>query len=422
MKYVLMTFYKHPYLFVFGAESFMIRQAKAFNDKGIDVVITFPIYKSFGPFSLSGWAILYNGKLACVRNVEGVKQYIADLNEKMTCEGVFVHTFWETKLNELYDIISFRKEAVVYIHDFASCCKNHNLTKNDEYYCGSGIVCEDKCHDCKYYEAGKKVQEDAIKFLKGDVSLKIIFPSENTKKIWIEAYPFVSESKHELCVVGHHSILSECEGELVQKDYSKRKIRVAFIGNGTVIKGWKKWIEAVDAIQKTPAADRYEFYHLGNAPENREYIKFIPVSVKEDKDAMIHAMQEHDIDVVLLFSGWPETYSYTYYESVAADKFVITSEYSGNIKEQVEARKNGVVLPYDSEVLLEYLKDTDNVEKDLQTYYSSPRTLPKEMVENKSYLEWLHAEDDCSYTNLKKGRRQLLLEALYRFRYRRDEI
>ena len=54
------------------------------------------------------------------------------------------------------------------------------------------------------------------------------------------------------------------------------------------------------------------------------------------KDAMINSLRKHSIDVVMLISIWGETYSYTMYESRAANCYILTLSDSGNIAYKVE--------------------------------------------------------------------------------------
>ena len=91
---------------------------------------------------------------------------------------------------------------------------------------------------------------------------------------------------------------------------------------------------------------------------------------------MVVELMKNSIDISFLWSIWPETYSYTYYESFAAGSFVITNNLSGNIADQVRNNKNGIVLEDYSELIdllsnedyLSYLVENnkyriDNIEK-----------------------------------------------------------
>ena len=65
---------------------------------------------------------------------------------------------------------------------------------------------------------------------------------------------------------------------------------------------------------------------------------------------MVDALRKEPVDCVLLWSVWPETYSYTHYESFASNIFVITNRQSGKIAKQVEERGNGIVLNDEKEL------------------------------------------------------------------------
>jgi hypothetical protein len=75
---------------------------------------------------------------------------------------------------------------------------------------------------------------------------------------------------------------------------------------------------------------------------------------------MVDALVEHGIDVVLLWSIWPETYSFTFFEALAAGCFVITNRNSGNIQAQVRQWNCGRVFDTESE-MLRFLSDSRRV-------------------------------------------------------------
>ena len=58
---------------------------------------------------------------------------------------------------------------------------------------------------------------------------------------------------------------------------------------------------------------------------------------------MTKALRDNDIQVALLWAKWPETYSYTFYESLSANLYIITNRVSGNITNQVEERRCGMI-------------------------------------------------------------------------------
>ena len=54
-------------------------------------------------------------------------------------------------------------------------------------------------------------------------------------------------------------------------------------------------------------------------------------------------MEKDKIDIVMLLSNWPETYSYTMYEALAANCFILSNENSGNIEQNVRKEHWGII-------------------------------------------------------------------------------
>ena len=82
---------------------------------------------------------------------------------------------------------------------------------------------------------------------------------------------------------------------------------------------------------------------------------------------MTKKLRENKIDVVLLLSKVPETYSYTYYESIAAGAFIISYDVSGNIADQTNRRGNGIVFSSKDDIV-NYLNDMDRVITDINNF------------------------------------------------------
>nr|HPL82041.1 hypothetical protein [Anaerolineaceae bacterium] len=118
-------------------------------------------------------------------------------------------------------------------------------------------------------------------------------------------------------------------------------------------KGWHTWLKLTETFKQDT---RYEFYLFSNEKKASSNFRNISVTVTADNpNAMINALRKHEIDIAVLWSICPETYSYTLREALEAGAFVITNPLSGNIRKQVEENNFGIVLE-DEKALLEYFK------------------------------------------------------------------
>jgi hypothetical protein len=61
-------------------------------------------------------------------------------------------------------------------------------------------------------------------------------------------------------------------------------------------------------------------------------IQQVPVRVERGKrNAMIEAVAEHRIDVVICWPLWPETFCYVVHEALAGGAFIVTRAAAGNV-------------------------------------------------------------------------------------------
>jgi hypothetical protein len=250
-------------------------------------------------------------------------------------------------LDKLIDGIS--KNIKFFLHDYYSVCPQYNLLKNGSIYCGNMPEGEDKCLDCVYWDKRKETLRSFKPFFE-KYNMTFIAPSQIAKEIWVKTY----KSQNEKVRVIPHQVVKYYYRK---SDLRDNKIKLAYVGYQSIHKGWQMWKFVTENID----TDNYELYHLGGCSEQLENVNNINVSFHESgRDAMIKCIKDNKIDIVLLWSIWPETYSYTYFESYAAGAFVITNNISGNICEKVRKNENGIVFENINDVL-KFLSDKENV-------------------------------------------------------------
>ena len=192
------------------------------------------------------------------------------------------------------------------------------------------------------------------------------------------------------------------------------KLRIAYVGYQARNKGYEQWKEFV-----TYHKDQFEFYHMGSAIERLPGVCYIEVSFqKEGTMAMTDALKKNKIDMVFLWSLWAETYSYTYFESMAANCFVITYQDSGNIAEQVKKNGNGFV--YKS--LQELKEDKETLLQRYQEWLSQKRAGPSLLLANQEWSELLYKKEYSSKDEQEarpkkklRGERNIFIKVLFYF-------
>jgi hypothetical protein len=125
------------------------------------------------------------------------------------------------------------------------------------------------------------------------------------------------------------------------------ELRIAFLGWPADHKGWDTFCDlAADGRGKG-----VEFHYFGTTSVSRKGIISHHLDVSpEHPDAAITALWSAGIDIVVHWAGWPETFSFTAHEALAADVLLVTSPVSGNVAALAEHDPRVLVVP-DEETL-----------------------------------------------------------------------
>jgi hypothetical protein len=124
-------------------------------------------------------------------------------------------------------------------------------------------------------------------------------------------------------------------------DEPDRPLRVAHVGWRSFHKGWGVF---EDLALRLAGDDRYMFYQLGlpGGPALPGNICNIPVRVDaEQRNAMVEAIAEARIDVVVVWSLWPETFCFVAHEALAGGAFIVARANAGNVWPAVAANSPG---------------------------------------------------------------------------------
>lgn len=311
-----------------GLSNFIFQQNEVFNKSGYINVHFF-----WRKFNIKDYRETY---IFAVKNGKEIGMFtIFDLISIFkSTKAVIVHSLATMDL-DFFDLIinniSNDIPIIYYLHDFSCICKNIKLMYNDKVFCRGYEDNWSKCLTCKYSEE-KNIIFNYHKKLFETREIQIIAPSSSTKKIIDKAFDFNDKVK----VIPHQKY------DLAKKAYPyvNEKIKIAYVGYKHRHKGWELFKQLVLEFN-----DKYDFYCFGFSDEILENVEYVDVSFIDDGPmAMTNKLIEYGIDISLLLSVWPETYSYTYYESAAAGTFVITTVFSGNIYDQVRKNKNGIAV------------------------------------------------------------------------------
>ena len=227
---------------------------------------------------------------------------------------------------------------VFWVHDYSSICLGYTLLRNDVAYCHAPPPESMACRVCVYGDTRVRHLQQ-IHDLFQAVAFHVVAPSAAALDIWLEHanLPYVSAVAHEHC-----SLVPA--DEAVPEREPGAPVRVAFIGYARAHKGWPLWMEVVSRIRSLGA---YEFIHLGSheTVDGSSGLRHYDVQTSPGHpDAMVDAVRDLQIDLVLVLSTWPETFSYVTFEALAGGADVVCLADSGNVADVVLRRGRGVVM------------------------------------------------------------------------------
>ena len=99
------------------------------------------------------------------------------------------------------------------------------------------------------------------------------------------------------------------------------------------------------------AHSKFKFYYFGNQTNQMTGVQNVNVSVSSsDPLSMVNAVAEIELDFVLNWAIWPETFSFTAHEAIAGGAHVITNTISGNVASIVSKTEMGTIFNDENEL------------------------------------------------------------------------
>ena len=236
--------------------------------------------------------------------------------------------------------------CVYWLHDFLTLCPSYTLQRNSVTYCNAPDLDSNSCSLCVY---GVERKDHLSRFEKmfSALDVHVVAPSRSAKTIWL-THGNLKASK--ISVIPHVKLKwSKRLG--AKPNIEGKTISVGFIGTAAPHKGWPLFQRLISEYQ---GAKRYRFVYFGNSNIKMKGLECVDVHVTADNPmAMVEAVKREEIDIVLHWAAWPETFSISTFEALAGGAFVITNEISGNIKDTIHRLNRGTVLA-DENALLKF--------------------------------------------------------------------
>lgn len=235
-----------------------------------------------------------------------------------------------------------KKSAQFWLHDYFSVCPGFHLLRNDREYCWAPDINSNACLICKYGKMrATNLQKFSLLFKK--IFMEVISPSQYTLDLWRGNFNSV---KYHDKVLPHVKLIWTEKNPITNLPLP---INIGFVGSPVEHKGWNAWKRLLTKVNND---SRYKFYYFANDWGGHGNYERVVVSVnRDDRMAMVNALKTKDIDVAFLWSTWPETFSFTLFESLAAGCLIITNTNSGNIQDFITNNpERGMVLNNEDEL------------------------------------------------------------------------
>lgn len=403
-----------------GVEKYITEVTGVLSKHNVHALQIFPVIelnRFMKRFSCEYVGINLDGEYQGVYQEDRLAYAIAELSEKNNLKYIGVHLNhlhgWNLGILQEF-LFKICLPIKIIIHDYEMICAD--MLKED----GNGAVCRktvnapDKsvCNGCKYFENSYKRYERYKNFLANIqfYVVTVIAPSEVAVKNWLngfEAYKDKVEIRNHLIFLGQK-----------KRCIPNERLRIAYIGSTASHKGYKEWEQLVSQRQ----INNYDFYYFGKFDVSTHGVKkvFVDFQNKTEK-SMVKQLIDHNIDIAFLWSTWNETYCYTACEAYMAGCFVITNNYSGNIRSLVEQFACGKVFDkLDS--CVDFLTDSKQVYHAMQDFTvnklfprtSKPNDSISELIFDNMEFSRSKGNKETNTVSLKKRSRSVFLTELYR--------
>jgi len=281
-----------------------------------------------------------------ITNFEELTQFI----DSLQLAEIFINSFVSCKnphtllsyINTLVDNSSAK--LILPIHDFYALCPSYNLLNEEGKYCDVPNI--ETCATCmdKNMQEWRNFYDEEVVDLKlwraswknlFDKSNELLFFSNSSKKIFLKAYPTIDTNK---LIVTPHTVTNI--NPLNIKKNTNNTITIGILGGINYAKGAYIIKQMIQLIER----DNLDInvIVIGEITEaiNSEHFKSTGKYKREDLPQII---KEEQIDIFLIPSIWPETFSYTAQE-VMMMEFPLMVFDLGAPAERVKKYTKGIII------------------------------------------------------------------------------
>ena len=241
------------------------------------------------------------------------------------------------------------------LHDYFFWCPNYKvvspLNGNSMGFCFFEKS-EKLCSQCLSLIYQKEVESREVRrrrdYAEKNLALAdmLVFPTQYLKDIYCSLF----DLEEERCTIIQHGIHKTNGSRTIKPD---QILNIAYLGAFTYEKGAESFLKIVEEMNDDRSMERITFHVIGELgyplPKSFRSYPNMRLSGAYKPDDVSVILKRLNIDLVMLPSIWPETYSYTLSEAVVNGIPVIASDL-GALRERISTLSAGYLVPYESPV------------------------------------------------------------------------
>lgn len=329
-----------------GVQNVIAAEQRAFAAEGIAYLHIAPATPSSGlvlPAPDATYSVRLDGvRLGTVRH-EALLAVCRTLGAQKAVMAGLVHHLSGHAPEHVRDLIEAAQapETLVWLHDFGTLCETPVLLRNHVAFCGGPPLDSAACLVCAFGETRPSHLARIGAFF-DTVRPVVVAPSQAALDFWRARVTWPAADH---IVLPPARLVPLPAVPAIRRP--RQRLRVAHLGARASHKGWPDFAALAEGLA---GERRYDFLQFGvdAALPPSAAVRRVPVEVSpEHPMAMVDALLDEDVEVVVNWSQCHETFSFTTHEALAAGAFVVAPAGAGNIPEVIAriAPAQGLILP-----------------------------------------------------------------------------
>jgi glycosyltransferase involved in cell wall biosynthesis len=272
-----------------------------------------------------------------------------------------------------------KKKVLATLHEYYFWCINCIMLAPDFCWFEANEATCSKCLTMNDYKVSQDYVRERRQYIDYLFSLLdiVIVPSFYVRDVFLSLYGSLTADRCRVVEFGVDGKILRTDG--AQKAEAGDKLSLAFLGNYLHYKGNRTFAELVRYYRNE---NRLKFSIIGNVfdPSTVPSGGNLFVAGGYTRENVVSKIDQVNPDIILLLSNWPETFSYTLSESIAAGVPVIATD-GGALRERVSRESVGFLVPVEDP-----LPRTKEIIEDLRQSPEVIAYLRKKVVEARKRL------------------------------------